>query len=145
MRAINKTIRSLEVLLAREVGDDVGIAARFLRERMTAERASLRKMRGRLLERVAGMPAHIFGSVQTALGVRAGKTFFRSAFHADLGTGQGRAVYMRVGRQRFPVKKQFVNIEEPSRRAIERIAARTWELFVKNFDHELKYLMGYFG
>lgn len=140
-RAINKTVRSLEVLVAREVGSDVGIAARFIRERMMSERANLRKLRGALRERVASMPAHIFGSLQTESGVRASKYFFKSAFHARLG-GRGERVYRRLGPRRYPVKKVYVEIEGASRAVFDRIMPRVWEVFTKNFDHELRFAMG---
>jgi len=144
-RAINKTLRSMRSAIAKEVGSDVDVAQKYIKQRMEEDRASLRKMRGRLEERVDAMPAILFNSRQTPSGVRAGKYYFPSAFHAAMTERKGVRVFKRKTKERFPIKQQKVEIEGASQEAFSRVSSRVYDIFKKNFDHELRYLMGLLG
>lgn len=78
---------------------------------------------------------------QTKTGVRVGRHFFSGAFIARIYSGQEK-IWQRKGRERFPVVKMTIPINEELEEILPRYQAAAERMFTQRLEHEINYLLG---
>ncbi|HUH20455.1 MAG TPA: phage tail protein, partial [Gaiellaceae bacterium] len=143
MRALNRTITSVQTAAVREMATDLNILQGFVRKGLTLERATLESQRARLYVNAKRIPLIAFRARQTRQGVTyslgRGRGLVRGAFVATMGTGHT-GVFRRRTRRRLPI----IELSGPSlgrvfaknRRARQDLAQ---DLMRKNLVHEWKF------
>jgi hypothetical protein len=114
VRSINKTLEFVRSRASRGIAREHGFPLKAMKGRIRISKANSRKTSGHAWFGVKPIPA-IFavknkkpGPPWRGLGVRAGKTFFRSAFiYPVYGVLN---VFKRTGKSRLPVKRQDIEL-----------------------------------
>lgn len=137
--AANTALRRANTAVKRGMSSDLGIAQKHIKGRVifrpakadssvttSGDTSARRDAFSRLwigLNRVAARQLYWGNLKQDDSGAWAKKYFFRDSFIAYRKSKKGPSIYKRIGRDRFPVKLQGVEIDKPETRAlINRIA-----------------------
>ena len=142
VRTINKTLTWVRSQLSRRVAKESGLPVKPIRNRIRIKRASRRSVAGHAWLGINPIPAIYAvrnprpGPPYRGLGVRAGKTFFRSAFiYPVYGVLN---VFKRTGKSRLPVKRQDIELVG-AERVFDAIGLDADERFETIFAQEFNY------
>jgi len=154
-RALNKSIKWGVGKIAREVGKEVKIPAKLIKQRVRGFKATRRKARARIYAGLNAIKAKRLGKVrQLKKGVRAGRHTFKGAFvtatsNAHTGiferTGEKKRTmksgsYAGKNVKREPIREVELDINTQSVTAIiDKWFGRIQERFFEIFKRELKY------
>lgn len=114
--ALNKTIRKIRTQFTRALGRRTGIAQKHIRRTLREYRATYRNLRARVwfglkakvpLDDALGKRKSVPAKLEGLLDFPAGKSA-ADMFSADLGRGE--RLYVRRGRDRFPLTRPKVNL-----------------------------------
>lgn len=153
VRALNKTVNWVRSKAVRSVAKEMKVAAKLVRQRIAAFKATRRKRYGKVWAGLKPIAAHRLGKVkQTRRGVRAGRHSFTGAFAANTGRGK-QAVFQRTGepkrkmrtgryagKMREPI--ELVELELDQQKvtdALEELFGSAQQRFFEVFKQELKY------
>lgn len=147
MRAINRTLESVNTQAVRAIADDLGIAQKGVRAALKIYRASTTSLRGSLQGTGKRIPLMDFAARQTKQGVTYRMAGVRrripSGFIATMRSGH-KGVFTRApGAKRLPIVEKFgpsvpYIFRKHIKESLRGVAAR--ELF-KNLQHEIGFLL----
>lgn len=155
LRALNKTMSWLRTRTVRTVSKEMQIAAKVVRQRVRAFKASRRRRIGKVWAGLQPIAAHRLGSVkQLRKGVRAGRHVFDGAFALYSKRGSV-AVFQRTGEpkrvtqrgryagtniKREPIERVELELDKQKvRDAIDELFSSAQRRFLEVLKQELKY------
>lgn len=152
VRALNRSIGSGRTLMVREIAGDTGLRSKDVREAMVMQEASLTRpvaSLGTSLKRIALHKFRAKGPVPSRgrgrgvtyrLGGSAGRV--ENAFIATMKSGHT-GVFRRAGKARLGIIELFgPSLGHVFKKFRPQGLARAYEVFQKNFDHELDFVKG---
>lgn len=146
MRAINRTLDSVQTQAVRGIAQDLGVIQRVVRETLRIYRATRASLRGSLQARGKRIALMDFKARQTRAGVsytmQGTRKVAAHTFIAKMRSGHT-GVFMRKGAKRLPVKELFgPSVPHVFRKhitaALRQYAA---EALAKNLNHEVAFLL----
>lgn len=153
LRALNKTMSWLRTRAVRAVSKEMKVAAKVVRQRIRAFKASRARRYGRVWAGLQAIAAHRLGKIKKLRrGVRAGRHTFEGAFPVDTGKGKI-AIFQRTGESkrkmrkgryagklREPIERVDLDIDTPTvRDALDELFTEAQQRFFVVFRQELKY------
>jgi len=158
IRAINKTARWLRTQSVREISRETKIAQKHIRDRLSILKAKKTFKRALVTAGLRQIPASVFGiekAKKTSTGVSIGRRNFPHAFIARMpkkgqkgrmekGRWQSAAtgkpsLWRRATKKRTPLVHVGIPIVGQASKILERQAARTGGILLKNMEYELNY------
>lgn len=139
-RALRKTAKWLRTHSAREIGRELRIVQRPIRSRF-----HVYPIRGqqetKLWIGLEPLSVHYLGDPrQTPEGVKVGRRDYPHAF-VDPMKSSSPMVWRRKGRERLPVEKVTLGIEDVAMPAIERWERRATARFIEIFEQEARHVL----
>ncbi len=153
IRALNKTMNWLRTHAVRAVSEETKIAAKVVRQRIRAFKATRRRRFGRVWAGLRPLAAHRLGAAkQLRRGVRAGRHVFEGAFVVATSKGK-QVVFQRTGeakrkmtkgryagKMREPIERVDLDIDtEQVRDRLNDLFNEAQQRFFEVFRQELKY------
>lgn len=121
VRALNKTMKWVRTHSVRAVSKEMKVAAKLVRQRIRAFKATRRHRIGKVWAGLEPIAAHRLGRTkQNRRGVRAGRHLFPGAFTADVGRGK-LVVFKRTGEPKRQMKRGRYAKRNIKREPIERV------------------------
>lgn len=153
VRALNKTMKWLRTHAVRAVSKEMKVAAKIVRQRIRAFKASRRRRVGRVWAGLQPLGVHRLGTVKKLRrGVRVGRHTFKGAFGVDTGkgkisvfqrTGESKRKMQRgsyTGKMREPIERVDLDIDtDPVRDRLKELFGEAQRRFFEVFRQELKY------
>ncbi|MFK7827917.1 MAG: phage tail protein [Oligoflexales bacterium] len=148
VRALNRTIRAVSTLSAREIGKGTGVKVKLIKSRMKAYKATKRKTFASLYTLLFSLPAIILGeAVQTKDGVSVGGHFYPDAFlvrNVKRKSGSRDMILKRVKDSKYPLREMRVSIADSVDLEMSRQVTELEDRLIKNYIRELEVLAGFF-
>lgn len=147
MRAINRTLQSVNTQAVRGIAEDLGLAQKFVRPALRIYKASVASLRGSLQATGKRIPLLAFAARQTRQGVTYRMAGVRrripAGFIATMRSGHAGVFVRAKGAKRLPIAEKFGPsvphiFRKHVKEALQGVAAR--ELF-KHLRHEVGYLL----
>lgn len=139
-RAIRKTAQWIRTISVREISKLTNIQQKIVRRRVRVYIEGSRQLYAKVYYGQDPIAMVWMNPKQNKRGVKAGKNFVKSAFIASIKQGGKPNVYKRVGKERFPVTKQVVEIENESNTVINDHVFDGFEKkFFEIFERELRW------
>lgn len=147
-RALNKTIKPVEVLAVRAMAKDLRITQKNVRQAVKLHRATWSNRRAVIHVTGRRLPIMDIGARQTRRGVTykgrgGGRKLIPGSFITTMLSGH-QGVFKRMGKSRLPILElhgasiPHVFIQTHLQNALDRKAAEGWD---KNIKHELKWFI----
>lgn len=136
--AVKKTSRWLSRQIATAIARETLLPKKALQPRIFT-RINQKQLTGLLwigLNPIS--PRHAGKLTQEEWGVSAGEYFFKGAFIARAHNSPD-LIWRRVGSSRFPIKREFIEIEDTSLRVIQRFERQAQHFFLKRLREALHY------
>lgn len=152
VRALNRSINSGRTVMVREMAGDTGLKSKDIRDALTMREASASRPEaslGATIKRIPLMKFNAKGPVPSrgrgrgvTYRLRGGRGRVENAFIATMQSGHT-GVFRRVGKARLGIIELLgPSLGQVFKKFRPAGLARAYEVFQKNFDHELNFVKG---